>query len=210
MKMQGPYPRLRNQIPYPMEGGTGAGSLGTSHLASSAKGGDVGGASGGGPCSGTSDQQGKVEVKYSKLGSQDFDFEQYNQTELPNAYCNAMLQVLYFIMKLRKAILSHSKDKEGVEEATASSWITRRPIRNRGNCRFVQRIQHKYQDVSLRDELLTSRLSLCTSTQIFNLRHISSPGRRGGSHASSSICSDGETEPHERSPHHVHPGTGRG
>ncbi|XP_049542565.1 uncharacterized protein LOC125955476 [Anopheles darlingi] len=103
-----------------------------------------------------------------------------------------------WIMPLRKAILSHSKDKEGVEEATASSWITRRPIRNRGNCRFVQRIQHKYQDVSLRDELLTSRLSLCTSTQIFNLRHISSPGRRGGSHAASSICSDGETEPHER------------
>ncbi|ETN58054.1 ubiquitin specific protease 52 [Anopheles darlingi] len=144
MKMQGPIgyapnPRtgLRNQIPYLMEGGTGAGSMGTgngsnvnnsSHHASSAKGGGLGGASGGGPGSGTGDQQGmrivprryrKVEVKYSKLGCQDFDFEQYNQTgfvgleaSLPNAYCNAMLQVLYFIMPLRKAILSHCCSKE--------------------------------------------------------------------------------------------------
>ncbi|XP_058062648.1 PAN2-PAN3 deadenylation complex catalytic subunit PAN2 [Anopheles bellator] len=130
MKMQGPIgyapnPRtyLRNQIPYLPEGAPGSGGPGGSGSStttaahnSSAKGG-----------LGT-DQQGmrlvprryrKVDVKYSKLGCQDFDFEQYNQTgfvgleaNLPNAYCNAMLQVLYFIVPLRTAILAHCCSKE--------------------------------------------------------------------------------------------------
>lgn len=59
----------------------------------------------------------KHEIKYK--GLMEFDFAEYNQTEysgleaiLPNAYCNAMLQVLFFVYPLRKSLLAHTCSKE--------------------------------------------------------------------------------------------------
>lgn len=59
----------------------------------------------------------KLEINYK--GLIEFDFSEYNQTQfsgleamLPNAYCNAMLQILYFVFPLRKSLLSHTCGKE--------------------------------------------------------------------------------------------------
>uniref|UniRef100_A0A3B3WCP6 PAN2-PAN3 deadenylation complex catalytic subunit PAN2 n=1 Tax=Poecilia mexicana TaxID=48701 RepID=A0A3B3WCP6_9TELE len=61
----------------------------------------------------------QVTIKYSKLGLEDFDFKHYNRTlfaglepHIPNAYCNCMIQVLYFLEPIRCLVQNHLCQKE--------------------------------------------------------------------------------------------------
>lgn len=61
----------------------------------------------------------RVNIQYSYLGVEDFDFGHYNQTSfcgleihIQNAYCNAMLQVLYFLAPFRASMQAHWCDNE--------------------------------------------------------------------------------------------------
>ncbi|XP_050421716.1 PAN2-PAN3 deadenylation complex catalytic subunit PAN2 isoform X2 [Adelges cooleyi] len=58
----------------------------------------------------------KIDLKFK---NEDFDYEQYNKTgfsglesNVPNSYCNPMLQVLYFLDPLRKILMSHICQEE--------------------------------------------------------------------------------------------------
>ncbi|KAF8457687.1 putative PAB-dependent poly(A)-specific ribonuclease subunit [Terfezia claveryi] len=57
----------------------------------------------------------KVEIKYSRFGVDDFDFEYYNKTEfsglethIPNSYSNSLLQLYKFTPLLRNHALHHT------------------------------------------------------------------------------------------------------
>ncbi|XP_042210470.1 PAN2-PAN3 deadenylation complex catalytic subunit PAN2-like isoform X2 [Homarus americanus] len=61
----------------------------------------------------------KIEIKYGKLGMDDFDYDQYNRTSfsgldmsLPNSYCNPMIQMFYYIAPLRALMMSHLCERE--------------------------------------------------------------------------------------------------
>lgn len=61
----------------------------------------------------------KTPVEYTKFGSSGFNFAAFNKSgftgledHLPNTYCNALLQILYFNYPLRNAINKHSCTSE--------------------------------------------------------------------------------------------------
>jgi PAB-dependent poly(A)-specific ribonuclease subunit 2 len=56
----------------------------------------------------------RIPIKFTKLGVEDFDFSAYNKTNfsglenvLPNSFCNALMQTLYFIPQFRISMLNH-------------------------------------------------------------------------------------------------------
>ncbi|CAH1129083.1 unnamed protein product [Ceutorhynchus assimilis] len=119
MKMQGPIgyapnPKhmRRNQVPYDLLGQNGYIQNSYSHKSPQHQEGETNFIA-------IPKRYRKVDVKYNKLGHDEFQFDNYNKTGLagleavlPNAYCNALLQVLYYIEPLRAALLSHLCNKE--------------------------------------------------------------------------------------------------
>ncbi|TRY81155.1 hypothetical protein TCAL_13428 [Tigriopus californicus] len=61
----------------------------------------------------------KVPIVFGKFGMDSFDFEEHNPTSLcglqgclPNAYCNAMIQALYYQAGLHQVVLGHCCDMD--------------------------------------------------------------------------------------------------
>ena len=61
----------------------------------------------------------KVEVTYNKQGIEEIDYRMFNKTVfvaleslVPNAYCNALVQMLFFMEPLRCTLLSHLCERE--------------------------------------------------------------------------------------------------
>lgn len=72
----------------------------------------------------------KIEVKYSRLGYDEFDFDQYNPTSfagleatLPNSYCNAMLQVSVIISVRILEVFAHHVRNEKTKNHKSSLVI---------------------------------------------------------------------------------------
>lgn len=60
----------------------------------------------------------KIEIQYSRFGVEDFDFGFYNktcfgglETNIPNSYCNPLIQCLFFTRILRSVIFWHLLDE---------------------------------------------------------------------------------------------------
>ncbi|CAH0398456.1 unnamed protein product [Chilo suppressalis] len=61
----------------------------------------------------------KMDLRYNKHGPNDIDLENCNKTgfpglesTMPNAYCNSMLQVLYYTQPVKSTLLAHTCAKE--------------------------------------------------------------------------------------------------
>eukprot|EP00124_Ichthyophonus_hoferi_P000743 Ihof_evm3s30 gene=Ihof_evmTU3s30 len=83
----------------------------------------------------------KKEIKYSRLGLEDFDFAKYNRTQfgslephVPNAYCNAVLQALHFLGPFRDYILGHVCEVEFCLSCELSFLFHMLDLANGENC----------------------------------------------------------------------------
>ncbi|XP_014664898.1 PREDICTED: PAB-dependent poly(A)-specific ribonuclease subunit PAN2-like [Priapulus caudatus] len=107
-----PGTRLRNQVPYRMDKGSKGRQRKRSVPESPLGRGDD-------PFLAVPKRYRRVEMKYTKLGVDDFDFKHYNKSPfpglepiLPNSYCNSVLQILAFIEPLSNSLRSHLCSRE--------------------------------------------------------------------------------------------------